>query len=101
MEDDQRQELDVKGAVRRAHQIMYELFDESQLRDLLLEEIERSGDTWLVTMGFTRPGRGMPIGAIMAPPMRAFKRLKIDARTGEFDGMEIRQLPAPPPDRLT
>lgn len=104
MSDEQQHEpqgIGLKEAVRRAYQVMGELYEGSELRDLLLEEIDRSGSYWEVTMGFRRPGMDTPLGTILAPPGRAYKRLRINAETGEFDGMEIRQLPSPPPDRLT
>ncbi len=101
MMDDEQQELGAPQAVRRALEEVQELYDATAtgeapvLRDLLLEEVERSGGNWLVTLSFTRPS-GTALGAIMAPT-RAFKRVRIDAATGEFKGMEIRTLPSAPP----
>lgn len=95
------QGIGLREAVRQAYGVMGDLYENTPLTDLLLEEVERSGRYWLVTMGFRRPGMGTPLGAVLAPPGRAYKRLRINAETGEFEGMEIRQLPAPPADRLT
>lgn len=93
MQDEQRPEIDLKQAVRIAIESVADLYEAQgyELGDLLLEEVERSGDQWLVTVGFTRPATG--IGAIVGP-RRAFKRVKIDAKTGNFLGMEIRELQA-------
>jgi hypothetical protein len=93
---EEREALGVKEAVQIATNALRDLYDNVELRDLLLEEVERSGRVWQVTLGFTRPGRGQGIGAIMVP-QRAYKRIRIDAETGEFLGMEIRQLPSPLP----
>ncbi len=95
MEDQRQEQIGVKEAVQRAIQTVQDLYEDTPLGDLLLEEVELAGRNWLVTLSFTRPGRGMAIGTIMGPS-RAFKRVKIDASTGEFQGMEIRELPATP-----
>ncbi len=92
---EERHSIDVKEAVRIATGALRDLYENIELRDLLLEEVERSGKVWRVTLGFARPGSGIGIGAFMQ--QRAFKRIRIDADTGEFLGMEIRQLPSPPP----
>ena len=91
MQDEQRPEIDLKQAVRIAMESVADLYEAQgyQLGDLLLEEVERSGDQWLVTVGFTRPATG--IGSALAGPRRAFKRVRIDAETGRL-GMEIREL---------
>ena len=57
-------DIDVKSAVGRASDVLRDLYGDTELRDLLLEDVELSGSTWLVTMGFTRPGRGTLLGAL-------------------------------------
>jgi hypothetical protein len=53
---------------------------------------------WVVTLGFARPvgsgGMANPLGVMAARP-REYKRIRIDANTGDFLGMEIRTLPTP------
>lgn len=95
MQGEQRPAIDLKQAVRLAIESVADLYEAQgyELGDLLLEEVERSGDQWLVTVGFTRPATG--IGSVIAGPRRAFKRVRIDAETGKFLGMEIRELQAP------
>lgn len=97
---EEQRHIDVKEAVRIATKVLRDLYENVELEDLLLEEVERSGNSWYVTLGFTRPGRGTPLGALMVP-QRTYKRIRIDADTGEFQGMEIRQLPSPPPPSST
>ena len=89
--DDQ---ITAKEAVKRALEAIQDLYEGTTLGDLLLEEIEQEGSMWLVTISFTRPGRGGGISAIVAPP-REYKRVKIDVDSGAFEGMEIRVLPTP------
>lgn len=99
MSEDQQQEVSAKEAVRRAIEEVQDLFESPSMGNLALEEVERSGRTWLVTLSFTRPGRSVGIGAIMGPE-REYKRVRINASTGDFEGVEIRTLPAPPkPER--
>lgn len=92
----EKPEIDVKEAVRIAFEGVQDLYEGVELKGLLLEEVERSrDDVWLVTIGFNRPGRlttalGSPL-SVAAPVGRAYKRVRIDAQTGEFIGMEIRQ----------
>lgn len=93
-EEQKNSELDLQQAVLRAVEMVRELYKAQgyQLTDVLLEEIQRSGDTWLVTVGFTRPAPASALGQALAGARRAFKRVKIDATTGDFLGMEIREL---------
>lgn len=93
---DQRN-LDVKEAVRRATDVIQELYADRKLEGLLLEEVQfNPSGSWDVTLGFTRPGRTMTGGALSnvlpAERPRAYKRVKIDAQTGEFVGMTDRDL---------
>lgn len=108
MSEEQQSGVDLRQAVRIAIDSVKDLYRVQgfELKDLLLEEVERNDDVWLVTVGFTRPDtdRSAVVGAIgqsiaakaiaSASARRAFKRVRIDARTGEFLGMEIRLLPS-------
>jgi len=100
MSAEQRPGVDLQEAVRIAVSSVRNLYKGQgfELGDLLLEEVERSGDVWLVTVGFTRPNTATTdlgaIGQALAGPRRAFKRVRIDAKTGEFLGMQIRELQA-------
>ena len=82
--------IDVKKAVAIALQYFRELV-QGQYADLELEEVELSedGKFWLVTLGFTRLMSGS-LEAIVAPPTRAYKVIKLNATTGEPAAMKIR-----------
>lgn len=91
--------MELRQAVERAFEEIRKIYDEEELNDLLLEEIERSGDEWLVTVGFTRPSRLSHFAKAMGqdyatvdPNLRDYKRIKLDANTGEFKGMRDRRL---------
>ncbi|MBA2691280.1 MAG: hypothetical protein H0U65_02130 [Rubrobacter sp.] len=91
--------IDLRQAVNRAFEEIRGIYDEDELNDLLLEEIEHSGGEWLVTVGFTRSSRiprlakamGQDYGSV-DPKFRDYKRIKIDAATGAFKGMTDRRL---------
>lgn len=92
--------LGLQEAVQRATEILEELYPDQELKHVLLEEIKRSGPTntyWDVTLGFTRPGTLASVGGLSAlgpPPKssRAYKRIRLDAETGAFEGMTDREL---------
>lgn len=88
--------IGLQEAVQRANEILEELYPDQELKHVLLEEIELGrGGTWYVTLGFTRPGAtAFNIGSLAPPPPsgRAYKRIKINAETGEFEGMTDRLL---------
>lgn len=97
MAEDQQPTITLQQAVQIAINSVRDLYKGQgyELNDLLLEEIQRSGDTWQVTVGFTRPiTAASDLGAVGQAllPRRAFKRVMIDANTGRFLGMEIREL---------
>lgn len=93
----EQRELDAKEAVRRATEIIEDLYSGRKLEGLLLEEvIYTPSNFWEVTLGFTRPGRTMSTGGlsgvIPTERPRAYKRIRINAKTGEFGGMTDRNL---------
>jgi hypothetical protein len=86
--------LGLQEAVQRATEILEELYPNQELRHVLLEEIELSKNgTWYVTLGFTRPGTLASAG-VLAPSSanRVYKEIRINAQTGEFEGMKDRLL---------
>ncbi len=70
------------------------------LQDVLLEEIEPSsdGNTWQITVGFSRLGRTNP-GSSLIPEVllprfertRQYKVVRVDRATGEIHSMKIRK----------
>ncbi|MBA2377319.1 MAG: hypothetical protein ACR2N0_17800 [Rubrobacteraceae bacterium] len=90
--------IELRQAIERAFEEIRKIYDEKELNDLLLEEIERSNDTWFVTVGFTRFARIPPFAKAMGqryvadPNLRDYKEIKLDAQTGEFKSMRDRRL---------
>lgn len=94
-EQEQRDHIDMRQAVSIAFETAQELYSDSHLEDLLLEEILLGGtpsrDEWEVTLGFARPYSTERPGALsnVLPQVkpRIYKRFLIDAETGELRGM--------------
>lgn len=91
----------VKEATQRAAEYCQQFYPDAQ--DILLEEVERDEDKfWLITLSFLsevtkRVYVGtetviQQLGHIFPRTERRFKTLKIDAQTGEFVSMKIREL---------
>jgi capsule polysaccharide modification protein KpsS len=98
-------QLTVKDAVAKAKDAIRQLYDDSPLKDLALEEIELVTDggrhRWAVTLGFFRPKsitlKHGAVGSIFHQPTqienRDYKTIYIDADSGDFVKMEIRPVP--------
>ena len=79
--------LNVKDAVTQAFAFTESLLDGSRVANLLLEEVEKRGDKWLITLSMPS---SHPLGALS--PNRDYKTFTIDAVTGEVLSMKIREL---------
>ena len=80
--------MSVKDATGRAVEYFTELYG-SQFKNLLLEEVEREGEFWHITLGYDLPSILAQYGG---PAPRGFKVFKIDASTGEVVSMKIREV---------
>lgn len=91
--------IEVKDAVQVAKAAANDfLGQETELQDLMLEEVElnSSGKTWAITLGFNvpAPDKYERLGASLTGRMqtRKYKTFIIDAETGEFRSMKIREV---------
>lgn len=89
--------LDMKTAARVAVQHIHEMYEDLNISNVLLEEVERgdSGD-WMVTVGFDRPrSRRNILEGIGADLLleRVYKVVRIDSETGEPTSMTMRMVP--------
>ncbi len=101
------QAISVQDAVKNAKKSLKELYADDPLQDLALEEVEfvqlSERPVWLVTLGFHRPksvsavqpSGGMhnflPVRAVQIEN-RVYKIVSIDANTGDFVKMDMRQV---------
>jgi hypothetical protein len=89
--------IDVKQAVHSAAAYARELFGDTELRHLRLEEVELSpdGQRWKVTLGWVDPAVTQPVLAfnqgIQKLP-RVYKLFVVDAESGEVGSMKIREV---------
>jgi hypothetical protein len=97
--------INVKEAVKAAKDQLLDLYSDDPPRSLALEEIDKVSEggreLWAVTLGFHRqksviPNSANTIASLYVPvPVlenRVYKTLFIDAQTGEFVKMDIRQV---------
>ena len=85
--------IEAQDAVRIAMEAMAELYPESQVPHLTLEEVElgKDGATWIVVVSFSRSFAKSTIEA-MTGEQASYKRLEIDAEKGVVHSMKIHQI---------
>lgn len=89
--------LTVNSAVINAMQFVKELYKNQKLEDVLLEEVEfsESSNQWLVTIGFTinkEKDNSSSLILSKRETERKYKVVHIDAQSGEFISMKIREI---------
>lgn len=88
--------MDVKAAVGKAIQSCSELF-ERQIADVRLEEVEKGGENWRVTLSFVRTGgspvtpQGLVATALAQNRPREYKVFSINDETGELLAVRMRE----------
>lgn len=73
--------MDVKEAVAVAKTYLADLLSDEDATNIGLEEIERLGPVWQITLGFSRPWDYRGSRAWQAeprPPSRSYKVLRVD-----------------------
>ncbi len=80
--------ISVKEAAEKAAEYFTALYDD-QFKNVLLEEVELSGNYWLITLGYDHPS---PLPQFTRKGPRAFKVFKVDNETGEVVSMKIREV---------
>jgi hypothetical protein len=85
--------VDVKQAVAAAVAFMKDVLEPSRATDLLLEEVElgrsEGRQVWRVTISMPKP-TGVLSNVLSGA--RDYRRLKVDAETGQVQSMRIREL---------
>lgn len=84
--------IDVKKAVELARGYLSDILQVSASQ-VLLEEVELSSDGrfWLVTLSYPAPAP-TPILVLTGRGDRAYKVVKLQAETGQFESIKIRSL---------
>jgi hypothetical protein len=89
--------IDAKQAVTNAVGYFQEFFPQHAKTNMLLEEIEESGDgkRWLVTLGYDTPNREprqILFGVSGSDLTRAYKVFSVDSVTGKVVSVKIRKV---------
>lgn len=83
--------MDAREAVKQAKVYLADLLQDEQPSNIGLEEIEKSGDVWRITLGFSRRwNQAALLGALGAAGAgsRSFRTLTVDDETGEVLSMK-------------
>ncbi len=97
--------IDVKEAVKIARDFATELYQDEEVSNIGLEEVnfDETTQQWAVTIGFdtnrkkvSRPNKPLSIignlnNEVSEEPIRAYKVIRLDAVDGEFKGMKMYQ----------
>ncbi len=98
--------IDVKEAVKIARNFATEIYQDEEVSNIGLEEVNFDEETkqWAVTIGFdtnrkkvSRPNKPLSIignlnNEVSEEPIRAYKVIRLDAEKGKFKGMTMRQV---------
>ena len=92
--------MDVKEAVGTAKAYVAEHFAGEQITNVGLEEVEFDDMTngWRITIGFSRPWdqkNALTAALGEGRPVRSYKVLRVDDKTGRVDSLTDRLLNAP------
>jgi hypothetical protein len=93
--------IGVKQAVQAAQDWVRQLYPDSALQHLRLEEVDVSDDErfWHVTLGWVEPAIRENAFTALAADVRAvprvYKTLEVDAQTGAVKSMKIREVARP------
>jgi hypothetical protein len=88
--------IELKDAVTSAVAFARLVLEQDRVKDLLVEEVERSTqenrDVWLITLSLPRPG--FEIRSLFGTSFkdRDYKTFAVDALTGEVVSMKIRNV---------
>ena len=87
--------MDVKEAAKIAKEYVADLFADEGIANVGLEEIQRVGGFWKVTVGFSRPWDQSGLATITYGEKglrRSYKVLQIDANNGHVESVKDRIL---------
>lgn len=86
--------LNVQQLAEKAVRFARELYGEDQVFNPRIDEVEREGDTWSITLSWLQARPGMPEVAftLPVPSGRIYKQFAVNGETGEVKSMKIRQV---------
>ena len=90
--------IEVTQAIKLARQLFNELYQDEDIQNLMLEEVVLDDDSndWRITFGYDTPiskeTNHIFSKQIIDKILRVYKRIHIDAESGHFKGMFIREV---------
>ena len=85
--------MEAREAVGLAKSYVVEMFDAEPIKEIGLEEVEIQGDSWLVTIGFTRMWpESSGVLRTLGGSVRTYKQLRIDNKTGSIQSLRNRDV---------
>lgn len=93
--------VEIKDALATANNKIKAIYGQEPA-SLLVEEVEQSedGKYWVITLGFTAPPPMNPqndlqkLSFLLRPPVRIYKVITIDLKSGDFISMKMREAQA-------
>ena len=84
--------MDVKQAIAAAKAYANDVFSGEAVSDLGVEEVERDSDTWLITLGLSRPWATTVLKSVLDArrPRRSYHVFSVSDETGEVSGFRMR-----------
>ena len=85
--------MDVKQVIAAAKTYANEVFSGENIADLGVEEVEKEGDVWRITLGLSRPWDNVGPKTVFDPrsPSRTYHVFSVSDRTGEVSGFRLRE----------
>lgn len=77
-------------AIKTATEAVKDIYQDEEISNIELEEIEATPSDWILTVGFDRKAPLAILGGVMVP-RRTLKRVVVNRETGEFKSMKIRE----------
>ena len=84
--------MDVKQAIAAAKAYANDVFSGEAVSNLGVEEVERDSNTWLITLGLSRPWATTVLKSVLdaRPPQRSYHVFSVSDETGEVSGFRMR-----------
>ena len=85
--------INAKEAARKAEDYLCNLMPEISILEVKLEEVERKGKFWMITLSY--PFQSSLIPSSLIPGKKEYKVFKVDGETGEVVSMKIHTVSEP------
>ena len=84
--------MEVKQAVEAAKHYIVEIFGDESITDLGLEEVEKKGGYWNITIGFSRPWDRRVGSVLSGGSSRTYKTIEVRDEDGHVLSVKDRNI---------